>query len=248
MKENDGTTVEEESQPETGNETTESPESKNEESDTSVDSLLERIQKLEEDKSNLNKGIAGYRDKTQALETEIKKLNNKLESMNEDVDDELELSPADQKRLEAWAKKQGLVSKSELEKQTVQQVQSQAISDFLRSNPEWDSDDKWAQINQEFSYYRTPTTYDGYMTLFDKIVKSLSDDTKKAEETGKAKGRAEMKTKSRLSLGGGSQKTGSDESDTVEDLLAKYPNLTKEQIMAKRRELSELYKDRKKKE
>lgn len=219
----------------------------------------EDLVKLQEQITNLNKGIASYRDQTQTFQTENEQLKKDLEEFKSKVefdsetDKELELNPEDQKKLEEWARKKGFVTKDELEteklrirQESYKNIESQAISEFLEKHKEYDKDEEWAKVQAEFQFYKTPTTLDGYRKLLNKIHSEFSGGTDKAREEGKAQARAELITKGRLSLGGGTQGEGSDKGLDLEALQKRYPNLSKEQILERVSEINALYPKEKK--
>jgi len=213
------------------------------------------VAKLQEQITNLNKGIATYRDESRSSKEAYEKLQKDFEdfkgSVEVEEDDEVQLNPQDAKKLESWAKKQGFVTAEELEaektrlqQESFKNLEAQAVNDFLEKNKEFDDDEKWKEFKSEFSQYKTPTTLEGYKKVFNKILKDLggSNDLEK----GKSEARAELEKKGRLSLGGGSQKSG--DAKTVEDFQKKYPNLSKEQIESRLKEIQTLYPEKKEKE
>ena len=220
------------------------------------------IESLQTQIENLNKGIATYRDEAQTANktvAESKALIEKLEKDLEDLkkskandkggddDGEVVLNPADQKKLEAWAKKQGFVTKEEMDAQkaeifnaSLKGIESQAIDEFLKQHPQYDKDEEWAKVKEQFDLYKTPTSLSGYRQLLSKIHKELNP-----EDAG-AKARAEIETKKRLGFGGGNQKGGDEGGETIESLQAKYPRLSRQQIESRLAEINSIYKDKKK--
>lgn len=225
--------------------------------EVTVQELQSQIATLNEQIGNLNKGVASERsekkaamDKLSTLESELKEFKGKVEFHAED--EEIDLAPEDQKKLEAWARKQGFVTQGELdaEKQKIHQesmksVESQAVTSFLEKHPECDNDDNWTKIQAEFSQYRTPQDVQGYNKLLNKIYNELFSKQDKSEDI-EAKIKVRLNTKNRLALGGGSQGTTSEEA-TVEKLQERYPNLSKSQIESRLKELSEVYESKAKK-
>lgn len=225
----------------------------NENQEPTVESLKEQI-------DNLNKGIATYRDDANsskaavaAKEAELAQARKDLEeakkAKNDDDDDEkkkeVKLNPKDQEKLEAWAKEQGFVTKAEMEAQKVEifnsslkNIESQAIDEFLKQHPQYDKDEEWAKVKEQFELYKTPTSLSGYRQLLAKIHKELYP------EDAAAKARAEIETKNRLGLGGRSQKSEGGE-ETIESLQAKYPRLSRDQIETRLKEIKAIYKDKK---
>lgn len=211
----------------------------------------EDIKKLREQVSNLTKGIASYRDEAQsaskradAAEKAAEALRKQIEDLS-DNDEELALSDEDQQKLASWAKKQGFVSKAELEaeKQKIQQesfgqLEAQAVAEFLEKHPEYDNDENWTKLKAEFSQYKTPTSLQSYRNILLKIHTNFSEGSK--NEDARAAAKAELINKGRLAIGGGSQKGGSDE-HSVESLQKRYPNLSREQILARKAEIDALY-------
>lgn len=212
--------------------------------------------KLQTQVENLNKGIATYRDSANDYKSKYESLHKEVEDLKKakaPKEEKVALDPEDEKRLEAWAKSKGFVSKEEMDKErqnlqrdNIKQAETQAVQTFLEKFPEYDDDGKWTQIMSEFQLYRTPTTTDGYLKLLNKIKSGLEGDTGKARKDGEAKAKADMAAKSRLSLGGRSQQKSSQDDATVESLQEKYPNLSRDQIEAKLAEINDLYPEDKK--
>ena len=214
----------------------------------------EVVVKLQEQIENLNKGIASYRDEANSYKENYTKLQQDLEELkgslkSEDEDDnKVNLNPEDEKRLEAWAKQKGFVSQNEFqaERQKIQQdsiknVETQAVSQFLEKNPEYDNDEKWQEVLREFQLYRQPTSLDAYSKLLNRIHNDLSGGIRKAEEGGRVKEKIETHIKGRLSLGGGHQGSPSDNDKDVDNLQKRYPNLSRDEIRTRLSELESLY-------
>lgn len=214
----------------------------------------ETFAKLQEQVENLNKGIATYRSEANTwksqFETTQKELNEIKEvleavKVDEDKAEEGDLTEDDVKKFDTWAKKQGFVSKEDLEAERnrvfaeqVKSVEAEAIDSFLKSHPEYNDDEAWKKVQAEFSQYKQPTTREGYSKILNRIHKDLNGDD--GEEVGRIKERFDNTKKGRLALGGGFQ--GSDtSSDRVEEIAKRYPNLSKEQIKNQLKEINELY-------
>lgn len=216
-----------------------------------------KFEELSAKQENLNKGIAKYRDEAQAANIKVAELETKLNELNAKIefraeDENIDLSKEDQERLEVWARKQGFLTRDELDaerqkttQETIKNYEAQAINEFLEKHPEYDSDEAWGKIRQEFSsgFYRTPSSLEGYRKLFEKIHKDLSSSSAAIEE-GKNRAKAEIQNKGRLSLGGGSQKTSA-EKETINSLQEKYPHLSKEQIEERMSEINSMYGEKK---
>jgi len=215
------------------------------------------VEKLQQQVDNLNKGIATYRDDAQKSKADIVRitkessdkiveLEKKIQDISDNDDDtkeEVKLNPKDQEKLEAWAKKQGFVTKVDMEAQkaeitnaSIKGVESQAIDEFLKTYPIYDKDEEWNKVKVQFELYKTPTSLTGYRQLLSKIHKELNPG-----DDGSARARAEIEKKNRLGLGGGNQK-GNDGDDTLESLQIKYPRLSKNQIETRLAELKAIYK------
>lgn len=213
------------------------------------------IAALQEQIENLSKGIGKYRDEAQDSEKKLAEINSKYEKLLEklekaDDDDEDDLDTAELKKFEKFAKKHGLVTKEDLDKESeeaqknqIKQVQDQAVAEFLESNPEFDNDEEWKKVQELFQMYRTPTSLTGFRTLFSKIKKDLKGEDKAQE--GEDRARAQTRKRDRLSLGGGSQKSGGDKEQTIESLQDRYPNLSRGEIEARLNEIKSLYPDEK---
>lgn len=218
------------------------------------------VEKLQEQIDNLNKGIATYRDDASnskaavaAKEAELTQVRKDLEeakkARNDDDDDgkkrEVKLNPQDQEKLDAWAKENGFVTKKEMEDQkleifnaSIKNIEGQAIDEFLKQHPQYDKDEEWAKVKEQFELYKTPQSLSGYRQLLNKIHKELYP------EDAAAKARAELETKNRLGLGGRTQKSEGGE-ETIESLQAKYPRLSRDQIETRLKEIKAIYKDKK---
>lgn len=212
------------------------------------------VEELSEQIQNLNKGIAKYRDdatdaKREALEakseaTAAKEAADALKAKNDKKDDkadDVQLSPADQKKLEAWAKQQGFVTKEEnneekarLFNESIKGIESQAIDEFVKSHPEYEDSEKWQKVVKEFGQYKQPQSITAYRQILNKIHKELAEDDKEQEGT-----RAKQEKRKRLGLGGSNAK--SDDSDgEFEKLREKYPHLSVEQIESRLIEINQL--------
>lgn len=217
---------------------------------------VQTIETLTAQIENLNKGIAKYRDdatssgqvsetaKKEAAEAKAKVAElEKIIAEASTPDDKPvpKLNDEDEKRLEAWAKEKGYVTKKEMDEEkarmfneSIRSVETQAIDEFLKSHPEYDNTEKWTEITKEFAQYRQPTSITGYRQILAKIHKEF-----KGSIEAEAKARADEENRKRLGLGGGSQ--GGAESDTtLEDLMERYPNLSREQIEARLEEINQV--------
>lgn len=219
------------------------------------------IVKLQEQIENLNKGIASYRDQANQSEAdkkamrseieELKKLTGELKELGgkSKKDEDTKLSQEDQKKFDALMKEKGIVTKDEMEaekarmfNENIKNIENQAISEFLEKHPEYDGDDEWKQIADEFALYKMPTSLTGFRNLLNKIHRDLSGSDDKA----KAKAKAEIIKRQQLELGGGSQKSGDQDFEKqVEDYQKKYPNLSREQIEGRLAEINTLTKEKK---
>lgn len=220
------------------------------------------IEALQQQIENLNKGIATYRDdarraqdeaqeaksEAESIKSKLADLERSFENSNKGSGDGLpELSSEDQRRLEAWAKSRGFVTKSEVESErqrmqteNIRNIENQAISDFLKEYPEYDKDENWQKLKEEFGLYKQPTTLADYRKLLAKVHKQLNP-----SQDAVAKARAEIEMKKRLGYGGGSQKA-TDGEMTAEKLREKYPRLSAEQIQSRLAEINRLYPEKKK--
>lgn len=214
------------------------------------------VEKLAEQVENLNKGIASYRDKVSTAEkaaedarkeaseakAEIEKIKKGSEGKK---DEESNLNPDDQKKLEAWAKKNGFVTKDELEQEkgrlfneSLKNIEVQAIDEFVKTHPEYEEEANWDKVKKEFSQYKQPTSITGYRQILAKIHKEF-----KGSDEADAKARAAEETRKRLGLGGGGQ-SGAESDTTLESLRERYPNLSTDQISARLEEINTLAKAR----
>lgn len=217
----------------------------------------ETIAKLHEQVDNLNKGIAATRDEAKAAKEAAAEATKtatlatqklaEFEKLNQKKDDGVSLTAEEEKKLEAYAKKHGLVGKADLEAERarvqgdqIKAYETQAVDEFLAKHPEYDADEKWKEVMTEFSLYRQPTTKTAYSALLERIHKDLSG---VAEKDAAAKARADIINRNKLGLGGKSQSGSEDEAEAELDLLTKkYPNLTRDQIIERLVELKKLSK------
>lgn len=211
--------------------------------------------KLQTQIENLNKAIASTRGEAAAATKEAMDFKVKYEALQKSLEeakksDTDDLDEKELKKLEAFAKKTGLVTKEELDQQKVEAFQQsvksaedQAINEFLEANPEFNEDANWNKVKDEFKLYKQPTSLQGYRQLLAKIKKDLGGASSKEE--GGNEVRAQLVKRDRLSLGGGSQKQAASEV-TVEDLQKRYPNLSQAEIKARLDDINALYSDKKK--
>lgn len=229
------------------------------------------LEELSSKISDLNQGIAKYRDTAQtattvaeqaraeaataraeaaAAKAEAEALRQEKGGKKTEDDKEVKLNPEDQKRLESWAKAQGFVTKAEMEAQRIsvyqesaQNTESQAVAEFINRHPEYTNSDKWDLVKKEFEQYKQPTSITGYRTLLNKIHKDISSSEDRAAEL-----RARDEQKQRLGLGGrGGKDESSEDSMTMERLRDKYPSLSEEQITSRLAEINDLAAARAKK-
>lgn len=220
--------------------------------------LEEAIKVLGESKTqidNLNKGIATYRDEAKTAKEEAKTAVETAKTAQAAVeefkklldkkDDGIKLTATEEEKFAAFAKKNGLVSQADMDKArgetfaaNLKEVENNAVAEFLEQHPEYDDDEKWKEVLSQFGLYKQPTSLPAYRALLNRIYKDLNPaDSKDA----RAKARAEIITRGKLGLGGGSQKTGADEAEAeVDEMLKKYPNLSREQIEARLAEVRSL--------
>lgn len=216
------------------------------------------VEELKEQIENLNKGIAKYRDdagktakeavdsKTAAAAAtakvaELEKLINDAKDPDEKAP--AKLSPEDEKRLESWAKDHNFVTKEEMDKErmrlqadTLRNIETQAVEEFLRQNPQYSDEKEFAKVKEQFALYKQPTSLTGYRNILKKIQGELRGDSDAA-----ARARAAIDNRKRLALGGGG--TGKDDSDLKEqldDYRERYPHLSEDQIVTRLTEINEL--------
>lgn len=221
----------------------------------------EVITKLETQVENLNKGIATTRDEskaaieaaktaTLALENYVKENPTKKPDANE-----TKLSAEEEKKFEAWAKANGVVTQTDLDAERMRiandsnkSFQSQAVSEFLETHPEYDSDEEWEKVQAEFNLYKTPGDLAGYRKLLDKIHKEMNPGSKTTDtEDAKAAVRADIAKREALKRGGGGNQGGNGENDAeIDKMQSRYPNLTREQIVTRLSEVRNLFPPEKK--
>ena len=209
-----------------------------------VTALQTEVTELKKKQSDLNQGIAKYRDDSKTNNQKVKELNDqivKLQTKLKESDESGEDVSVEEKALAKLLKKKGYVTKAELEefkktqsKTSATSIRDQAVTEFLNDFPQYDDNEEFAKIAKEFQLYKTPTSLTGYKNLLKRIHKTLSGTS--SEKKGANKLRAKMANKSRLSLGGGSQKDGGN-AEQLENLEKKYPNLSREQIETRLEEI-----------
>lgn len=231
----------------------------------SGDGKTPTVEALEKQIENLNQGIAKYRDdagKTakEASESkaaaaaatakvaELEKLIN--EAKDPDEKPIVKLNPDDEKRLEQWAKDHNFVTKEELDKErtrlqadTIRNIETQAVDEFLRRFPQYSDEKEFAKIKEQFGLYKQPTSLTGYRNILNKIHGEL-----KGDDDAAARARASIENRKRLALGGGG--TGKDDSDLkaqMDDYREKYPHLSEETIVDRLTEINDLATARAKK-
>jgi hypothetical protein len=214
------------------------------------------IEDLQKQIENLNKGIATYRDdakkaleRAERAEATAKAVADASKAKTDnDGEDLVPLTAEDQKRLEAWAKSQGFATKEEIleERQRIQAdnlrtIETQAIDEFLAQHSEYNDEEKWEELKKEFGQYKQPANLAEYRRILNKVHKELNP---KKDDDGAARARAEIETRKRLGLGGGSQHSD-DQEMTAEKLAERYPRLSKDQIEARLKEIKSIYPDKK---
>lgn len=212
----------------------------------------DKVSKLEEQVDNLTKGIASYRDDTKNLKTQLSEALGTIEELKKGKEEESspELSPEDEEKFEAIAKKKGFVRQEDLEKkeqqqhaEQLQQVEVDAINDFIEKYPQYNTDEEWEKVKAEFSLYKTPQNRKQFDEILNRIHRDLSSGNERSQ--GRAEGRAESYNTDHLSVGGGSQQGGSSEGgEDLDALREKYPNLSDDQIRETLRELNTLTSDK----
>jgi len=218
---------------------------------------VQTIAKLTEQIENLNKGISATRDEAKIAVETAKAATDALETFKREnvkrSEPDEELSPADQKKFESWAKQKGIVTQQELQSErnklageSAKDIANTAVSEFLEKHPEYDEDDEWAKVRAEFELYKTPTDAVGYRKLLERVRESLNPEAK--AEKAKAQARAEISRKVALTKGGGSQGATAGNADfeaEVDKMQEKYPSLSREQIQTRLSEIKSLYPDKK---
>src|SRR6185436_16858296 len=116
----------------------------------------EAMKKLEAQVDNLTKGIAMYRDEAQSATAAAKEAAEALEALKTKKP-EVKLDPKDEEKFQAWAEKAGMVSKEDMTAERVRiaaesakAVQNTAVTEFLEKHPEYDDDEKWKKVDEEF--------------------------------------------------------------------------------------------------
>ena len=118
-------------------------------------------------------------------------------------------------------------------------IETDAVTDFLAEHTEYDSDEGWAKVADEFALYKQPTSRKAFDALLQRIHSDLSGGER---EKGKSEARADLHKRKSLSLGGGSQSSGDGKDEQSMDALRKkYPNLSEDQIRSTLTEIDSLY-------
>lgn len=217
-------------------------------------------EKVQTQLENLNKGIATYRDEAKTAKEVAQASQDALEAYKKEAgdsgkkpEDTSDLSPEDQKKFDAWAKKQGLVTKEDLQKErqterteSAKEIADTATTEFLEKHPEYDDDEKWKEVVAEFNLYKTPKTLVEYRKLLEKVHKNLTGG-EEADDNATAKAKADINRMSILTLskGGGQGGNKQEFESAVDAMQQKYPSLSRDQIIARVREINELYDDKK---
>jgi len=219
-----------------------------------IEYYKQKVAELEEKHANLNQGIAKYRDQAQEQSQRVKELEQKIAELEEKLNEpseKIELADEDEAILESWAREKGFVTVDEInklkEEQAIQaqlQAEQEAVEEFLKKYPQYDTDENWAKVKAEFERsFKPQATKKGFLEVLEKIHKLLS--IPEIEKEGEARALAKLKNKGRLSLGGGSQGSVNEKrQETIDELQKKYPNLSKEQIEARLAEIDALYGDK----
>jgi hypothetical protein len=209
---------------------------------------------------NLNKGIASYRDESQSAKTDAAEARKEageakaaladFKKLSEKAADEKapDLTAEEKARFKAYAEEQGLVTKTEFNQERVadqtakmKEAENTAVSEFLAKHPEYDEKAKWEEVLEQFGQYKVPTTVAGFKNVLDKIHNDLTGEGKSKD--AKAEAKAEIISRARLSMGGGSQKTG-DEGEVeakLDQYKKRYPNLSEDQILQRLSDIDALY-------
>jgi hypothetical protein len=216
----------------------------------------EAFEKLSNQITQLNQGIASERSARKAAEDNVAKLSKDLKEFKDKVEfsseeEKVELSKEDETRLQAWARQQGFVTADQLQAerlkiqtQNLASIQTEATTEFLSSHPDLDDDAKWKEVQAAFNEYKTPMTKAATLKLLNKIAKEMGSEgtkSKGSDTDDLARAKARLINNGRLSLGGGQQSGGQDGTVTVEDLQRKYPNLSRDQIESRVAEINNLY-------
>jgi len=211
--------------------------------------VAKEVSDLKTQIENLNKGIAGYRDTAQKAEELAKQAKAEAEELKKKVPPakDVKLSDEEREKFEALAKEKGFVDAETLraeanraQAENFKSFENQAVAEFLEKHPEFDKDEEWKKITDEFALFKTPTSLVGYRNLLNKVYTNL---TGKSSKDAKGEARAEIINRSRLSLGGG-RAGGASESPleaNIDTLQAKYPNLSRDVIEGRLAELKALY-------
>ncbi len=226
------------------------------------DVKVQTVEELTEHVKNLNKGIAGYRDSVKKAEAdaltakseaavakaEVERVKAEIEEAKKSKGDDKEvaLSPTDQKKLEKWAKDNGFVTQKEMEAEkvrmfndSIKNIETQAIEEFLKSFPQYNDDTEWNKIKEQFGLYKQPTSITAYRQLLNKIHKELT-----GGDDAVARARAQEQTRKRLAAGGGSQKGDEGGEAQITAMMEKYPNLSRDVIESRLEEINKLASDK----
>lgn len=222
----------------------------------------EAFTKLSEQVDNLNKGIATSRDEVKVAKAEsatavetAKAATDALEAYKKEngikkdkpVED---LSKEEQKKFDAYMESQGVITKKEMEEQqqatasqSAKDTATTAVSEFLEKHPEYDEDDKWQAVQEEFNLYKTPTDLASYRKLLERVHSNLTGSTK---ENARASARAEINKQKSLTRGGngGGAGSASDNEAEIDKMQEQYPSLSRGQIEARLAEVDDLYPDK----
>lgn len=216
------------------------------------DARDEELGKLKTQVENLTKGIATYRDEAKTASAAAKEAQRVAEEAVKTAQKEnkgkVDLDPKDESKFKAWANDQGFLTKEAMDAERVRlatesykTTQNTAIAEFLEKHPEYDDDEKWKAVDEEFKLYKAPATLPEFKKLLERIHKDVSGD-KGTSDRARAEARAELSRRNLLSKGGGHQGgAGAGDETDIDKLHAKYPNLSREQIENRMAEIKALY-------
>jgi len=109
----------------------------------------------------------------------------------------------------------GYVPKSELEKSTYKNIQNEAVDDFLEKNPEFDSDEKWTELMDEFSLYKLPATKKGISRVLERCKKEITGEN---ESNTEVKILARQKKNQTASIGSGGSGASQTKKQTISEV------------------------------
>lgn len=182
--------------------------------------------KVSDDAGKEEAGLATTREK---LLKEVQDLRRERRELRQEeapkplIVEDVSIDPETEAYLDKYAKKKGLVSRTEFEKTTYKSQLNEAKDQWLEAHPEYlfkSNDDLWSAINDKLSVYKSPTNPKEIKTLLSEADKKVREEYPERFAGGlnlSAKKQA-LKTAGLGTGGGGSPSTEAFDSTDVMNL------------------------------